>query len=218
MLKDIERYVIDYFETKFDKTENGCWLWKQASDKDGYGSFKFKRKVYRAHRFSYMLYKGEIPDGMMVLHKCDVRNCINPEHLFLGTAKDNAQDAAKKGRIGNRKGHEISEEQKAYHRLAMMGYSHNDKTKEKIRIASTGRKHTEKSKLKMSETMKGNKSWLGKNHSEETKEKLRNIFKGHSVSEEAREKMRAAKLGKKMSEDTRKKMSDAQKRRHKKEK
>jgi len=216
MLKDIERYVIDYFETKFDKTENGCWLWKQARDKDGYGSFKFKRKVYRAHRFSYMLYKGEIPDGMMVLHKCDIPNCINPEHLFLGTAKDNAQDAAKKGRIGNRKGYKISEEQKEYRRLAVMWYKHNDETKEKIRIASTGRIHTEKSKLKMSELAKGNKRWLGKNHSEETKQKLSKIFKGHAVSEEARAKMRTAKLGKKFSEETRKKMSDAQKRRQKK--
>jgi hypothetical protein len=87
------------FFDKVNKT-NSCWLWTAGSrGKTGYGAFKINNKVVDAHRVSYTLYKGEIPNGMYVCHTCDNRKCVNPEHLFLGSAKENWQDGFDKGRI-----------------------------------------------------------------------------------------------------------------------
>ena len=87
------------FFDKVNKTES-CWLWTPGSrGKTGYGAFKIKGKVIDSHRVSYEIHKGEIPEKMYVCHTCDNRKCVNPEHLFLGTAKDNWQDGFDKGRI-----------------------------------------------------------------------------------------------------------------------
>jgi len=78
---------------------DGCWLWRGTiAKKTGYGTIELPGKTWLAHRLSYHLTKGEIPSRMCVLHKCDVRNCINPAHLFLGTHQDNMDDMVKKGR------------------------------------------------------------------------------------------------------------------------
>ena len=86
------------FEQKIDKrSKNECWTWLSASS-GRYGVFWFNGRNVFAHRFSYELYVGIIPDGMHVCHKCDNAMCVNPNHLFLGTAKDNVRDCSDKGR------------------------------------------------------------------------------------------------------------------------
>ena len=83
--------------------ENECWLWQGSRHRQGYGNLSYKRVPSLAHRVSWMIYKGEIPEGIKVCHKCDVTRCVNPEHLFLGTQKDNVIDAAIKGKFNGRK-------------------------------------------------------------------------------------------------------------------
>lgn len=77
---------------------NACWLWVGSCNSDGYGHTGRDHKTYLTHRWAYKYWRGPIPAGLQVLHKCDVRNCCNPDHLFLGTHKDNMMDMAKKMR------------------------------------------------------------------------------------------------------------------------
>lgn len=78
--------------------EQECWEWMGRLNSKGYGRFCFQASLWLAHRFSWMLERGTIPDGMNVLHRCDNRKCVNPNHLFLGTLSYNMKDCFAKGR------------------------------------------------------------------------------------------------------------------------
>ena len=88
-------------------TESGCWLWTGAlRGVPPYGAFTYCGKTRRAHRVAYELFVAPVPDDAVVCHRCDVTECVNPSHLFLGTRRDNIQDAVRKGRMatGSRQG------------------------------------------------------------------------------------------------------------------
>lgn len=76
----------------------GCWLWLGAVNTNGYGRVRSLGKNRETHRLAWEIFRGPIPDQLFVLHRCDVRSCCNPDHLFLGTNADNMADMKKKGR------------------------------------------------------------------------------------------------------------------------
>jgi hypothetical protein len=85
----------------------GCWIWTALKSRDGYGLFSSGPRVegsVRAHRFAYSFFVGPIPDGSLICHKCDVRVCVNPDHLFVGTPRDNMLDKIQKGRANAPRG------------------------------------------------------------------------------------------------------------------
>lgn len=87
--------LLDRFESKFKKTSDGtCWIWIGSiwRNSSGYGAFYTGQNNVQAHRVSYELYKGPIPEGLLVLHTCDNRICVNPDHLYVGTNTDNMID------------------------------------------------------------------------------------------------------------------------------
>ena len=79
--------------------QTGCWIWMACLGRKNYGLFGFEGRLQPAHRVSYKLHKGPIPDGLLVMHSCDQPRCVNPEHLSVGTGVDNMQDCVRKGRI-----------------------------------------------------------------------------------------------------------------------
>ena len=79
--------------------EAGCWLWTGPAHRSGYGRFQINGRPQRAHRVSFAMAKGAIPQGMGVCHKCDTPACVNPDHLFLGDQAANIRDAYAKGRV-----------------------------------------------------------------------------------------------------------------------
>lgn len=93
------RDLSERFWEKVEKTE-GCWLWT-ASTRNGYGQIALGGRgnpVLYAHRVSYEMHHGPIPDGLVVMHTCDVRSCVRPDHLTVGTQAENLADMVAKGR------------------------------------------------------------------------------------------------------------------------
>lgn len=107
--------LAERFWSLVDRSDpDGCWTWT-ASTIGGYGRLKVSGRQERAHRVSWVLANGPIPSDLLVLHRCDVRTCVRPDHLWLGTAQDNVRDMIAKGRNarGDRSGARLHPERLA---------------------------------------------------------------------------------------------------------
>ena len=129
---------VRFHDNKYDINEiTGCWEWKRATNNIGYGMFRIKQGLMRtAHRVSYEIHKGMIPNGMVVCHTCDNPKCVNPDHLWVGTQKDNAQDMVAKGRTSRAmlgKKHKLAtcNQCGAIKPVNIIARTHNDKCKHK---------------------------------------------------------------------------------------
>ena len=143
------------------QSENGCLIWTGAAKPSGYGNINIEGRTESTHRASWMAFKGSIPPGMIVCHHCDTPACVNPDHLFLGSHKDNAADMDAKGRrvVTHRHGAENP---------------------------MYGRNHTVDSKRKQSDAKK--EKYIGGNHpratiSEQTARKIK-LCKGRITAKE----------------------------------
>src|ERR1041385_7445465 len=98
--------MLKRFERKYIPEPNsGCWLWIGLTHEHGYGEFRESGKRVRAHVWAYKNFVGPIPENLCVLHKCDVRCCVNPEHLYVGTKWQNTQDAIARNRFPRGEAH-----------------------------------------------------------------------------------------------------------------
>ena len=111
-------------------SRTGCWLWNGAKFENGYGAFSYRNKTVRAHRWSYNYWVGPIPDGLLVCHRCDTPACVNPDHLFVGTQRDNLDDREQKGRTLRGENHP---------RVARPGQWGDEHTRERYRQAAMNR-------------------------------------------------------------------------------
>lgn len=93
-----QKHTYEFWSKVAITDDDKCWLWNGACNWKGYGVTWWQKKFNRAHRVSWLITNGNIPNGLFVLHTCDVRNCVNPKHLFLGTHQDNMKDMTAKGR------------------------------------------------------------------------------------------------------------------------
>ena len=90
--------LADRMQKYSELQKSGCIYWTGTIESTGYGSVRFQGKRLKAHRAAWIACYGDIPNGILVLHKCDNKCCINPEHLWLGSQKDNMRDMIQKGR------------------------------------------------------------------------------------------------------------------------
>jgi hypothetical protein len=95
--QELKQKLLRYIKKLYG--EDSCWEWQGCRHHTGYGVIQYKNKQHRTHRLMYQLFVEEVPNGLLVCHKCDNPPCCNPRHLFVGSYRDNLMDAFKKGRI-----------------------------------------------------------------------------------------------------------------------
>lgn len=96
--RPLKEKQIACFWSKVEKTENGCWTWRASKSNQGYGYVRVNGKTYKAHRIAYEIAYGRPPDDLLVCHYCDNPSCVRPDHLWIGTNRDNTLDRHRKGR------------------------------------------------------------------------------------------------------------------------
>lgn len=227
------------FENKINKlSEDGCWLWTSTKNAKGYGLFSIDGKKHKAHRLAYELYIGKIPEGMLVLHKCDRPSCVSPNCLWIGSHADNQSDKMSKGRHHCSNGYVMSDENKARISELHKGNTYNigrvltedhkanlsashagkklsEEHKAKIATSLIGRRCSEETKEILRAKSTGNKNALGKCHSNEAKANRSKSMtgntrgKGRVISEASRERYRQAALRRVMSAETKAKISES---------
>jgi|SRR5687767_15862575 len=117
--------VISRFKDKVIVDENGCHIWQSTIKRDGYAQFWMDGKPQKAHHVAYLLFKGKVPVGAWICHTCDVKHCVNPDHLYAGTPKDNVGDMHRRLRFwGRRK--LTDEDVKAVFEMRARGLSQTD--------------------------------------------------------------------------------------------
>lgn len=100
--RDIDKILRSKLTNTYSADE--CWLWTGVPGRTGYAQTSIHRRSLSVHRLAYEVWVGPIPNGLFVLHRCDVRACCNPKHLFLGTHEDNMEDMVSKGRAASNHG------------------------------------------------------------------------------------------------------------------
>ncbi len=119
------------FESKIEKNPvTGCWIWKGCGSHQSYGKFRIggrKGRMWYAHRAAWLIYHKEDPAERSVCHSCDVKHCVNPEHLFLGSQKDNMRDASAKGLLKQPQGQDSVNAKLTNRQVREMRKKHKDK-------------------------------------------------------------------------------------------
>jgi len=136
--------------SRVQKLGSGCWEWTGTLFQSGYGAINTGKKIETTHRASYIAHIGVIPEGMFVCHTCDNRKCVNPDHLFIGTHRDNMRDMANKGRDAW-SGKKFSDEYRKKLSIAHLNSSYvmteDHKNKLKIRLRERWGDETFKNKM-----------------------------------------------------------------------